>query len=238
MGYRIYLGSISNKKLKQISKIQSRAELYEIVHNKKPIDEDDVYCGAYDIVDKELHGFGKYIQWVNQLDNYSSPVFKDNEMNDYYAEDSDFFLINKDGLKFIIETINKDVEILLTINQHLYVLLEALLENTTESKATYFEYASKLKELDKSTYIQYDLDNENIFEDEKARNKKILTMVSVFKCNIDWELDEYRFGMLNLDDNNKFNITKSWFKSNVVLELAHILKTFDFKHNKLVIYGY
>lgn len=34
------------------------------------------------------------------------------------------------------------------------------------------------------------------------------------------------------------NITDSWKVDKCILELVHILKTFNFKKNKLVVYGY
>ena len=48
--------------------------------------------------------------------------------------------------------------------------------------------------------------------------------------------DNYKF--YDTNESKPFKITSSWKIDKNILELVHILKTFNFKKNKLIIYGY
>ena len=63
-------------------------------------------------------------------------------------------------------------------------------------------------------------------------------MLSYFRGELNEYQTNYKMNFYNLDENKPFKIVNSWRIDKAILELVHILKTFNFKKNKLVIYGY
>lgn len=254
MGYRIYLGSISNKRLKQIKDVSSKIELFKIINNAKDgdFDEEDCYCGVYDVSEQRLHEFGKYIEWTEDLKKQcSKPVFKNKAFNKEYTQEHDFFLINKDGLKHIINDLNNDMfHYMMSMNilvQMYEILSEDFKTMSDERKEIYNEIKTKLKEHLKYDYGDFSLNIDELVEHEEELNyvkdmifRKIRShfLGQVYDYKINPRNNQPNFLNLGETDVEKYTITNSWFKDKSMLELVHILKTFDFKHNKLLIYGY
>jgi len=249
MGYRIYLGAISNKKLNKIKNVSSSEELYKINNNilNDDYDKEDCYCGVYNVVDEEhLHEFGKYIEWTEELKNkYSKKIFKNKEFNKEYTEEHDFFIINKDGLKYIIEDMANDMTTYYK-KISMYFDIYEILNKKEFSNQDKEDFDKIILDLKSNRYYHYDFDIdtlEKLLEDEKEiqyiKNKIHNEIYFHFKDQIREFDNKYEnLKCYNLDETKKYKITNSWYKDKGLLELVHILKTFDFKHNKLVIYGY
>jgi len=114
MGYRIYLASLSKKRLKYIKNVSSDKELFEKLfpekyielQNKIDINEnDEYYVGVYDICEQNLHEFGKYISWTEKFKQKS--IFKNKEFNNDKTQEHDLFIIDKKGLVFSLSKMQK-----------------------------------------------------------------------------------------------------------------------------------
>ena len=105
MGYRAELYLCDKKNLGILNKITGE-ELINLYGNSE--DEDEQYPYRRDLLQKEL-GFKEIYQlgepsWGHKdFDKNTSKVFDDEDLHDHYNEDNEMVLLNKSGLKFIID---------------------------------------------------------------------------------------------------------------------------------------
>lgn len=241
MGYRIYLGSISKQKLKLIKNVTSKYELAKIIKGDS-VDKDDCHCGPYDIVDEDLHSFGKYIEWTEDLRiQFSKQIFKDKVFNDDY--DYDFFIINKNGLKYIIEDYAKDL-VTYYKKQDMLFQLYVILNKNNPSKEEIEKFYDLVYKLEKEFYTDLMFSTYESIKENEHQLERFRDMVeNEISMNFKWEISEFgnardSIKCYNLDDNKPMNISSSWFKNKAIFNLVHIYKSFNFKKNELVIYGY
>ena len=247
MGYRIYLGRITKKELKEIENISSTKELWEYYNPNKEHDPEDDYVGGYDLGDNYLHEFGKYIEWTSELrEECSEDIFKNEELNKYMTQENDLFLINKKGLEYIIEEYFNEMKDFYTEKKHLAELQLILLkqqENIERAKEIYVE---AYKYISQTRYTKYDFEELSCYSYEELwlvenTNKRFSILENISKKFYDYfhcEQSDYKWKFYNLDESNPFKITNSCKKDKNILELVHIYKTFDFEKNSLMIYGY
>ncbi len=253
MSYRYYIGSISNKRLREIKNVANYKELHEKICPDKPYDNEDEYIGIYDIQELSLHGFGSNADYLQNMPKKSQKkIFLNKEFNDNVTAEDTFYLTNKDGLLYIIESLRKIMESYYQKRWALSIFLEVLLIKDLEKIKEWekgFANACEYIFTDEYNRYKWELSDINITLEElfKESNKEIrdraleyisAEMLSYFRG----ELNEYqthcKMNFYNLDENKPFKIVNSWKFDKAILELVHILKTFNFKKNKLVIYGY
>jgi hypothetical protein len=132
MGYRIYLGGISN---------------YRYDHLKTWMEKIDA---SYDVIDDELFEFGKYVEWV--MDVKEKFGVKDHIMDWFYNDenniDYDCFTITKEGLEYIIG-----------LNENKVIDYLKTLDDDTKRK-NYVDF--KLEDWQRGMVINKDLDVDNI----------------------------------------------------------------------------
>lgn len=253
MSYRYYIGSISNKRLREIKNVANYKELHEKICPDKPYDKEDEYIGVYDIQELSLHCFGSDADYLEDMPKKSQKkIFLNKEFNDNVTAEHTFYLTNKDGLLHIIESLRKVMESYYQKRWALSVFLEILLIKDLEHLNKWekaFQNACEFIFTEDYNRYKWELSDINIPLDElfKESNSKIrekalkyisTEMLGYFRN----ELNEYQanYGMVfyNLDEDKPFKLTDSWKIDKCILELVHILKTFNFRKNKLVIYGY
>lgn len=259
MGYRIYLGHISNDRFEKIKDVSSYKELFPLlVDNGEKVTFDEDYIGVYDISEGYLHEFGKYIDWTEELKlECSENVFSNNDFNDYVTQEHDFFIINKKGLEHIISEYNKEMNQFYTIHYALSNLLMFLTDLRLDEniKKRYKEIHKEVWEIinsDNYMYLKYDFDDflSMDFEDfylEQNKNKIsqiIIDIVAKQNSYFGGQLAEYKNAFNGTSrqhydlSNDKLSLTNSWKKDLNILELVNIYKDFDWDNKKMLIYGY
>ncbi len=254
MSYRYYIGMISNKRLKEIKNVANYKELHEKIYPEKPYnDNKDEYVGVYDIQELSLHEFGSGADYLQNMPKKSQKkIFLNKEFNENVTAEHTFYLTNKDGLLHIIESLRKVMESYYQKMWALSVFLEVL-QITDLKKIKEWEkgFANACEFIFTNEYNRYkwELSDINITLEElfKDSNKEIrdralkyisAEMLSYFRGELNEYQTNYKMNFYNLDENKPFKIVNSWRIDKAILELVHILKTFNFKKNKLVIYGY
>lgn len=250
MGYNYNLGLISNKRLELIKKIKDNKELFNLLNPNEEYDED--LLGVYDISEMNLHCFGSNPNWFDGIPKeYIQNVFEDNEFNEEITSDNDLLIINKECLKYIIEELRKEMENYYLEKWALSIFLEILiLKDINEIKKWEKAFTNacaiifdKEYSYNKSSLIEMNMDLYELFKEENTeiRNKSLDYISSQMLSYFRNELNEYQQSKVpfyNIDEKKKHSISNSSKYDKVILELTHILKTFNFKKNKLLIYGY
>lgn len=105
MGHRHNIGKMPKTLHDSIKDSSSLKELREAVGKtwKEPEDEDDDYnyLGCYELT-TELFCLGKSID-DSYLEPFRSDVFSSPELTKYYNTERDFYIINREGFKAIIQ---------------------------------------------------------------------------------------------------------------------------------------
>lgn len=250
MSYRYYIGSISNQRLKKIKNLDNYKDLYEVLElNRKVVD--DYHVGVYDVNEIVLQELGTDADYINKIEKkYKKPIFINKEFNKTITSGYDLFLINKEILIFIIDSLNEIVKKYYQKKWALSIFLEVLLtKDIEEIKYLKKEFVKACEYIFTKEYnkYKYDLTDLNI-QIEDLLNKDFETIKFKYIKYISQELSTYfneelfdynnDFKFYNLNENQPFAINNSWKINKSILELTHILKTFNFKKNKMLIFAY
>lgn len=253
MSYRYYIGMISNKRLREIKNVANYKELHERICPNKPYDNEDEYIGVYDIQELSLHEFGSDADFLKNMPKKSQKkIFLNKEFNKNVTEEHTFYLTNKDGLLYIIESLRKIMESYYQKRWALSIFLEILLITDLEKLKKWEEafstacgyiftdeynrYKWELSDINKPLDELFSESNKQIRE--KALNHISAEMLGYFRNELNEYQPNYGMTFYNLDESKPFKLTDSWKIDKCTLELVHILKTFNFRKNKLVVYGY
>jgi len=213
MGYRNYIGKIPKREYNKIKKM-SRLELFQYKNPGKEVDEDDLYIGFYDLV-SELHNFGKYVEFGEE--KFYKPFFKNKETFKYYDSDQECYIVQKEFLQHIIEWFSQ--------------------QNSTyfnEMIDPFFKDGNKFLNSVKTEYNRpnnkHTFDFNLITEEEQTAMFKMIEYIRSIR--VEWtQLSPY-----NLDSGDE--VTTSWKYEYVIFELVRIYKTFDWKKDIMVWYGW
>lgn len=106
MGYRTYIASMPKR---EYNKIKSFTREQLIEHYKLDVSEDNSYIGmgVYDF-GQRLYEFGKYTDFKPPKKSLKT-FFKNKELNKCFTEESDFNIVTKDFLAYIIESDKKRI---------------------------------------------------------------------------------------------------------------------------------
>ena len=250
MGYRYYIGSISNKKFKDIKRVENYNDLQFKINPNKILKDDD-YIGVYDIVEETMSELGSDTCYISKMSKtLKKDIFLNKEFNKIVTSGHDFFSINKEGLIYIIDSLEIEVKKYYQRKWALTIFLEVLLTKDIEEikylKKEFVKACEYIftKEYNRYKYDLTDLNNQiedllnKDFETIKLKYIKYISqeLSTYFSQELYDYSDNYKFYDTNED--KPFKITSSWKIDKNILELVHILKTFNFKKNKLIIYGY
>jgi hypothetical protein len=219
MGYRTYISQMPKR---EYNKIKSLTEEQLVQFYNIEVDTDgDWHKGVYEF-GKELHEFGKYTNFDPPKKSLKK-FFKNKQLMERYYE-HDFYIVTKEFLEYLIESYRQRV--INFYNQMFLPFIEPtsgrLEDNRPFLKSVQADYSfSKEK---------YTFDFSTISEDEQAALYQILHHIRDMR--IEWvHLKPY-------DLANGESITGSWKYEYAIFELVRIYKTFDWRKNVMIYYGY
>jgi hypothetical protein len=213
MGYRTYIGYLPKEKYQEIKDLP-KTELLS-----KFGEDEDGYVGPYEI-GKELYEFGKYTNF-NPPDGSMFPFFSNRELQEFYSEDNELWVVNKDFLKYIIETYKEK------IRGYLGDMVKPFLDEDG--------YRGDFLKSVKTNYgikeDKYEFDGSVLNKDQQNSIVNILN--HIISINSEWNM----LAPFNLDD-GKDEVTSSWKYEYSIFELVRIYKSFDWENNVMIHYGY
>lgn len=223
MGYRTYIGFMPKKEYNKIKSL-TKDELYSFYNLEK-----NDYKGVYSY-GKELYEFGKYTDFEPPKKSMKS-FFKKQELKEAYSG-YEFYIVTSEFLKYIIEYYAEKVR------TYYAELLKPFKREKWEYKSEYLKTAQrKLGSSDQNYETYFVGDTTKITEEENIQIYKIIRhfedMASEWGVN-DICSDRRPY---NLNMNNDI-ISGSWKYEYAVFELTKIYKTFDWKKNVMIYYGY
>jgi hypothetical protein len=210
MGYRNYLGSLPKKEYNKI-KSMTIQELYS--HKGKVWTEDyeEDYIGPYNIVEKTEYELGKYVDRFPK--EFFKSVFKKKETQKSFTEEHDFYLVEKEFVEHLINYYSEKVG---SIYKN---LLDPLFDEEGKPNAEFMTDKSKpLSEKDlTSVYLILD---------------HVKSMGMEWGVKFPWlETKPY-----SLDPERE--LVSSWKYEYSIFNLVNLYRTFDWKKNIMIYYGY
>lgn len=217
MGYRTYIGSMPKREYNKIKSLNKK-DLFNFYKESKDLEhEDDFYIGVWEF-GEPLHEFGKYTDFTPPKKSMK-PFFKNKELMEVYEED-EFFIVTKEFLEYIIESYKK------RISDYYNDMVMPFMSDTYNTK----EFLKSVKTHYSYSDDKYEFDFSKITEEEQTALYKMIQHVRSFKT--EWvELTPYK-----LSEGDK--ITNSWKFEYNIFELIRIYKSFDWKRNVMIYYGY
>jgi len=222
MGYRTYIGTMPKR---EYNKIKSMTKEQLISHYKLEVEEDGyIEMGVYDF-GKMLYEFGKYTDFQPPKKSIKT-FFKNKELNKYFTEDHDFSIVTPEFLEYIIDSYKKRVEDY--YNKMMEPFFGKKVERFDRDKPTDF-----LNSVD----VKYDYpDNKYTFDFSKITPEEQNSLWCIFEHMRTMRFEWIQTKPYDLTNGNE--VTTSWKYEYVIFELVRIYKTFDWKRNVMIYYGY
>jgi hypothetical protein len=209
MGYRNYLGSLPKKEYNKIKRMTIQ-ELYAFKNEEWVEDYSEGYVGVYDVAYNQHYELGKY---VDQFDKkFFKTVFKNKETQKHFTEEHDFYLVEKE---FVEELIKYYTEKIRTYYRN---MLEPFFEGS-ESKAGFMKT--------KNTPITVE-EMGGIFE----------LIDHVRTMAMEWGVAGWLGDSVPFNLNNDKELISSWKYEYAIFNLVNLYRTFDWKRNVMIYYGY
>ena len=226
MGYRTYIASMPKReynKIKSMTKDQL-IEHYKIKREDYEIEEGYIGMGVYDF-GKRLYEFGKYTDFEPPKGSLKT-FFKNKELNKYYIEDHDFNIVTPEFLAYIIDSYKQRVA------DYYNDMITPFF-----GKQDSFQDRAKPTNFLNSVQTEYGYPNSKhvfdfslITQDEQNALWKVIDHVRTMRT--EWT------AMTPYDLTSGDEVTTSWKYEYVIFELVRIYKTFDWKRNVMIYYGY
>jgi hypothetical protein len=213
MGYRNYLGSLPKREYNKIKGFTLQ-ELYE--HKGEEWSEDDPYdcpghVGVYDVAKETHYELGKYVDSFDT--KFFKPVFKNKETQAHFIDEHDFYIVQPEFVLHVIEHYTK------LVRDYYKRLLNDFYEDR-KSKAEFM--VSK---------------DSPITEQEMSSIYAIISHVR--DMALEWGVSSWFEESVPYDFNPENpKLVSSWKYEYEVFELVRIYKTFDWKRNVMIYYGY
>jgi len=219
MGYRNYIGYIPKREYNKIKSLTTQ-EVYD--YYKKDKDED--YIGAYEFC-KKLYELGKYVEFKPPTKSILT-FFKNKKTQKYWNEDGELVIVTKEFLAYVIDSYKEKVKnyyndmVMPFFGKRDSFLDHEDPSNFLNSIKTEYNYPNN----------KYKFDFTKITDDEQTALFKIMEHVRSMRS--EWTvLTPY-----DLEEGDE--VTTSWKYEYAIFELIKIYKTFDWKRNIMVYYGY
>lgn len=227
MGYRTYIASMPKReynKIKSMTKEQL-IEHYKIERKDYEIEEGYLGMGVYDF-GKDLYGFGKYTDFEPPKGSLKT-FFKNKELNKYFTDEHDFNIVTPEFLEYIIESYKKKIQ-----------------DYYNKMMNPFFGKRDNIMDREVPTNFLNSVDVEYSYPNNKY--KFDFSLITPEEQNALWEILEHVRSMrtewtiltpYKLKD-GRDEITCSWKYEYGIFELVRIYKTFDWKKNVMIYYGY
>jgi hypothetical protein len=226
MGYRNYIARLSKKEYEKIKNF-SKQELYN--YKGESLDEDMGYVGVYDVAEESLYNFGKYVDGFDK--SFFKPVFLNKELQEYFTEEHDFYIVGEEFLKAMIEVYaNKIRDYYKELTNPFFKGTECISDFLNSSQSEYISSKNKHNHI---------LDFSKITQEE---TNALYGMIDHIKSmSQEWGVCVWKGGFGSTrpyELNDKPQVTSSWKFEYVQFELVRIYKTFDWENNLMIYYGY
>jgi hypothetical protein len=199
-------------------------EYYKIEREDYEIEEGYIGMGVYDF-GKELYEFGKYTDFEPPKGSLKT-FFKNKELNKYYTDEHDFNIVTPEFLAYIIDSYKKIVTDY--YNDMMNPFFGKKVERYDRDNPTDFL---------NSVMVEYNYPNNKykfdfslITQEEQNSLWKIIDHVRSMRT--EWT------AITPYDLSRGDEVTTSWKYEYVIFELVRIYKTFDWKKNVMIYYGY
>jgi len=219
MGYRTYIGSMPKREYNKI-KSMSFEQLKDHYPNKEHVSDDDWYKGVYEY-GTELYEFGKY-------DGFEPPkkslkrFFKNKELMARYDE-YDFYIVTKEFLAYVISTYQERIK-------KYYQVMVAPFSREKERSSEFLKSIESEYHWSSEPFTKYTFDGTKLTGEEQTA---IIEMINHVKSmNMEW------CGLPPFSLEHGDTITTSWKYEYGIFGLINIYKTFNWKKNVMIYYGY
>lgn len=217
MGYRTYIGKLSKSEYDEVKDL-TKEELFKRFNEE----QEDGWVGPYEIA-KILYEFGKYTEFDDN--KFYKPFFTNEDLQNWYVEEHDFWVVGKDYLEHIINYYRDK------IRTYYKEMLEPFhTENELTSK-----FLNSIKKHYGYSKDKYTFDLSLITDEEQTALFKLIEHIR----SMGREWGAYSFlNMQPYDLEDGPEVTTSWKYEYNIFELVRIYKTFDWENDILVYYGY
>jgi hypothetical protein len=199
-------------------------EHYKIEREDYEIEEGYIGMGVYDF-GKELYEFGKYTDFEPPKGSLKT-FFKNKELNKYYTDEHDFNIVTPEFLAYIIDSYKKIVTDY--YNDMMNPFFGKKVERYDRDNPT--DFLNSVKVEYNYPNNKYKFDFSLITQEEQNSLWKIIDHVRSMRT--EWT------AITPYDLSRGDEVTTSWKYEYVIFELVRIYKTFDWKKNVMIYYGY
>ena len=192
------------------------------------IDGDDYwYKGVYEY-GKELYEFGKYTDFDPPKKSLK-PFFKNKDMMSRYTDDYDFYVVTAEFLEYVIGTYRTRIQ------DYYSKMLKPFSDDkkTWRTKSEWLK--SKKTEYGSSFEDKHTFDFTLITEEEQTALFQMIDHIR--SMGNEWNSSFLPDSPYKLK-NETPEITNSWKYEYGIFELVRIYKSFDWKRNVMIYYGY
>lgn len=228
MGYRTYIGFMPKREYNKIKSMteQQLIEFYNIeIENDDPMDEECGYWhkGSWEY-GTELHEFGKYTDFEPPKKSIK-PFFKNKDLLERY-EEGDLYIVTPEFLECIIESYKKRIADY--YNDMMMPFFGKKDSFRDREQAT--DFLNSIETEYNYPNNKYTFDFTKITQDEQNSLFKIIEHVRSMR--MEWTLiAPYDLGQREpISTSSKFEYQ--------IFELVRIYKSFDWKKNVMIYYGY
>jgi hypothetical protein len=199
-------------------------EHYKIEREDYEIEEGYIGMGVYDF-GKELYEFGKYTDFEPPKGSLKT-FFKNKELNKYYTDEHDFNIVTPEFLAYIIDSYKKIVTDY--YNDMMNPFFGKKVERYDRDNPT--DFLNSVNVEYNYPNNKYKFDFSLITQEEQNSLWKIIDHVRSMRT--EWT------AIIPYDLSRGDEVTTSWKYEYVIFELVRIYKTFDWKKNVMIYYGY
>ncbi len=210
MGYRNYLGSLPKREYNKIKNMTLK-ELYEF-KNVEWFDDPDErldYVGVDDVAYNTHYELGKYIDSFDK--KFFKPVFKNKETQESLGSDCEFYIVQKEFVEELIKYYTG------MIQKYYKVMLDPFFEGA-EAKAGFMK-----------------TEDTPMTKEEISGVYKLIDHVR--SMAMEWGVAGW-FGDTLPYKLDSGDLVSSWKYEYSIFNLINLYKTFDWKKNVMIYYGY
>lgn len=228
MGYRTYIASLPKREYNLI-KSMTKEELIEYKKvDKDQIEENYIGIGVYNF-GKDLYEFGKYTDFEPPKKS-TSTFFKKKETNEYFTEEHDFCVVNKEFLAYLIEHYSQKVR------DYYKDMLDPFIKSIDKfGRGDVSDFLNSIKTEYNHPNDKHTFDFSLISDGEQTSIFKMFEHIKSMAS--EWGVNTYsdKIRPYSLDADG---VVSSWKFEYAVFELTYIYNTFDWKKNVMFFYGY
>jgi hypothetical protein len=226
MGYRNYIGVMPKREYNKIKSLTTQG-VYDFYQLKSEFEDEEPYKGVYTF-GKELYEFGKYVDF-NPPKGSAKPFFKKKETQKRWDEENEFAIVTKEFLAYVIDTYKERVkkyynEMMLPF----FGKRDSILDR--ENPTSFLNSVTRECVFDGDKETKYKFDFSKITDEEQTALFEIIEHIRSMRT--EWTV------LTPFDLERGDEITISWKYEYGIFELVRIYKSFDWKKNVMIYYGY